>query len=80
MAASDYVDQAVDALGGEDTEFYLNAKNLKPEAGFLHVVLSCRYQGCGWSLSVGEMDLWEFITDAREHWETAHAAQTAVRR
>lgn len=64
----DYVSQALDALGGEDTEFYMTVKDSR-------VLLQCRYQGCNWGEAVGEMELWEFITDAREHWEGKHARQ-----
>jgi len=70
-----YIDAALDALGGEDTEFYLTAKDAAASGAFgrATVVLSCRYQGCDWGLFVGEMELWEFVTDARAHWEDKHA-------
>lgn len=68
MSASDYVDQAVDALGGEDTEFYLSVKDNR-------VMVSCRYQGCRWGESCGEIELWEFAADARDHWEAEHGRQ-----
>jgi len=69
-----YIDQALAALGGEDTEFYLTAQDAATSGAFgcATVRLSCRYQGCDWGLFVGEMELWEFVADAREHWESAH--------
>jgi hypothetical protein len=66
MAASDYVDEALAILGGEDTEFYLGAKDGR-------VIVSCRYRDCSWGESCAEIELWEFVTDAREHWETSHS-------
>jgi hypothetical protein len=69
-----HIDQALEALGGEDTEFVLTVKDKDTSAGaFAAVLLSCRYQHCEWGESVGEMELWEFVADAREHWETVHA-------
>lgn len=70
-----YIDTALDALGGENTEFYLTAQDSAASGAFGHatVVLSCRYQGCDWGIFVGEMELWEFVTDARKHWEGEHA-------
>lgn len=59
------IDQALAVLGGDDTEFYLTAKGGQ-------VVLSCRYQGCTWGEMVGEMELWEFVVDARKHWDEDH--------
>jgi hypothetical protein len=71
----DHIDQALEALGGEDTEFYLDGCG---GAGVEHAVrLTCRYQGCEWGIFVGEMELWEFVTDAREHWEAEHASTIA---
>ena len=71
-AMDGYIDAALDALGGEDTEFYLNGCD--GWDGVEHAVrLTCRYQGCDWGLLVGEMELWEFVTDARRHWEDKHA-------
>jgi len=71
----DYIHQALAAIGGEDTEFVLTAPDAAASGAFGHatVKLNCRYQGCEWGLLVGEMELWEFITDAREHWEGEHA-------
>jgi hypothetical protein len=70
-----YIDAALAALGSENTEFYLTAKNDRDSGAFgcPTVVLSCRYQGCEWGLFVGEMALWEFVADARAHWEDEHA-------
>ncbi len=74
-AKDGYIDAAFAAIGGDDTEFYLTAKDAAASGAFgrATVVLSCRYQGCEWGLFVGEMELWEFVADAREHWEDAHA-------
>lgn len=79
VSASDYVDAALEVLGGEDTEFYLTAQDRADSGAFgrASVVLSCRYQGCDWGLFVGEMELWEFVTDARAHWENVHATAKA---
>lgn len=70
-----YIDAALAALGSEDTEFYLTAKDSAASGAFgrATVVLSCRYKGCDWGFFVGEMELWEFAADAREHWEDKHA-------
>lgn len=72
------IDDAVAALGGEDTEFYLNAgmlmdgtPNAKP-----CVTLNCCYDDCEWGYSIGQQELWEFVADAREHWEEKHAAKS----
>ena len=75
VQASDFVDVALEVLGGEDTEFYLTAQDKAASGAFgcATVRLSCRYQGCEWGLFVGEMELWEFVTDARTHWENEHA-------
>jgi hypothetical protein len=64
-ALDGYIDAALGALGGEDTEFYITVKDS-------HVCLQCRYRGCIWGEFVGEMELWEFVTDARMHWEGEH--------
>ncbi len=70
----DHIDQALAAIGGEDTEFYLTARRDGGEGRRVPVVaLSCRFQNCGWGETVGEMELWEFAADAREHWERRHA-------
>lgn len=71
MAASDYVDEALAALGGEDSDFLLTGKDIGPN-GAPAIVLSCRIGGCEWGEFVGQMQLWEFITEAREHWESVH--------
>lgn len=73
--AGDYVDAALEVLGGEDTEFYLTAKDAADSgaSGRPAVALSCRYQCCDWGLIIGEMELWEFVADARAHWEDKHA-------
>lgn len=61
------IDQALAALGGGDTEFYLISRDGK-------VALQCRYKDCGWGEVVGEMELWEFAVDARNHWDGKHRA------
>jgi hypothetical protein len=72
-----YIDAALAAIGGDDTEFFLNGCG--GPAGVEHAVrLTCRYQGCEWGIFVGEMELWEFITDARQHWESMHAPTSPV--
>ncbi|HEV2452214.1 MAG TPA: hypothetical protein VGS62_09845 [Streptosporangiaceae bacterium] len=75
-----YIDTAVEALGGEDTEFYLTAQDASASGAFgcATVRLSCRYQGCEWGLFVGEIELWEFVADAREHWESEHIPAVAT--
>jgi hypothetical protein len=72
-----HIDQALVALGGEDTEFYLTAQDGTASGAFgrATVILSCRYQGCDWGLFIGEMELWEFVADARGHWEDQHAGR-----
>jgi hypothetical protein len=77
-----HIDQALDALGGEDTEFYLTAQDSAASGAFGHatVILSCRYKGCDWGEFVGEMELWEFVADARRHWEDSHAGSVETPR
>ena len=64
------IDQALAVLGGESTEFYLVVKDGR-------VCLQCRYQDCNWGEMVGEMELWEFVTDARGHWNETHLPELA---
>ena len=64
------IDQALVALGSDESEFYLTARN---GDDFASVVLSCRYGDCDWGISVGKMELWEFVVDARRHWDDTHA-------
>ena len=80
MSASDYVDQAVQVLGGEATDFMLDAQIRQDGLGEKHptIALSCRAEGCAWGFTVGQMELWEFITDARDHWESTHAAAVSA--
>jgi hypothetical protein len=69
------IDDAMMALGdptpegAEDNDFILTAKIDDDGAPRTH--LECRT--CGWGLAVGQMELWEFVCDAREHYETIHA-------
>jgi len=69
------IDQALVALGSDDSEFYLTARN---GDDFASVVLSCRYGDCAWGISVGKMELWEFVVDARRHWDDTHAEPTTA--
>jgi hypothetical protein len=71
-----YIAQALAALGSDDTEFILTAKmpGVVPGTAVPQIALDCRVTGCGWGFSVGQMELWEFVADAREHWESEHAA------
>lgn len=73
-AVGGYIDEALAALGGEGAEFYLTVKPVMTPA----VLLSCRYGDCEWDFYVGEMEPWEFVADAREHWETEHAKHGRV--
>lgn len=81
MAAEDergaHIDQALDAIGGGDTEFYLDVR-VGVTAADHAVRLTCRYQGCRWGEFVGEMELWEFVADARRHWEDSHAGNPSA--
>lgn len=63
------IDQALAVLGSDDAEFYLSARN---GDAFASVVLSCAYGDCSWGISVGTMELWEFVLEARRHWDEAH--------
>jgi hypothetical protein len=65
LTAIDYVEAALDLLGGEDTEFKLSVREDR-------VLLSCGYGDCSWGFTISAMELWEFVADARDHWETAH--------
>jgi hypothetical protein len=72
---SDYVEAAVELLGGEDAEFYLTAgEDTRFQPSRFVVTLNCRYGDCEWGESVGQIEMWEFAADARSHWETEHAA------
>lgn len=64
--AGDYVEAVLELLGGEDTEFLLRGT----PGNF--VQLACGYNGCTWGYLIGEMPLWEFVADAREHWDKQH--------
>jgi hypothetical protein len=54
--------------GAEENDFMLTARIDDDGAPRTH--LECR--SCGWGLAVGQMELWEFIAEAREHYETKH--------
>ena len=72
MSAADYVDEAAAALGGEDADFLI--KGVKGLAGVHYSIeLSCR--PCGAIYSAGEMELWELVADARDHFEREHASR-----
>ena len=75
MSADEYVDKALELLGGEEEAFYLTAREDKDHPGRYLVYLQCRILGCKWGYTVGEMPLWEFATDAREHWDERHASE-----
>jgi hypothetical protein len=72
-----YIDQALAALGGEDADFILTAKipGVVPDAAGPQILLNCQATGCDWGFSVGQMELWEFVADAREHQESVHAGR-----
>ena len=75
MPASDYVDEATAVLGGEDSDFLVKGIPGTKEAPYA-IGLFCRAHDVLTGIySIGEMELWELITDAREHWETAHAEE-----
>ncbi len=76
MNESDFVDEALKVLGGEKTDFWLTAVEAKPGVGAkLVVALRCCYEDCTWGLAIHQMELWEFITAARVHWEDEHAGK-----
>lgn len=76
MNAADYVPEAMAILGGDRSEFYLNGCG--GPTNIPHAVrLTCRYEGCEWGFFVAEMELWEFIADARAHWEEKHREPAA---
>ncbi len=69
------VEIAVDALGGEDADFMLTGCiQTFGTTTFPAVKAECRIDGCGWGQTVGQMELWEFIADCREHWDEKHAS------
>jgi hypothetical protein len=67
MSASDYAEEAMAAVGGEDAEFLVFSP---PGDG--RVRLSC--PECAWGYAVNEIPLWELVVDARGHWEEKHRA------
>jgi hypothetical protein len=69
MSAADYVEPAIELLGGERTEFYLTGVT---RDGRAVVSLTCCYDDCKWGMTIGQMELWEFVADARDHWEQEH--------
>lgn len=79
-----YVDQALAALGGDDADFMVTAKidtellgaGREPRATLR---LSCSVNGCKWGYLVGQMELWELVADAREHFEKDHAPPAPVK-
>ena len=74
----DYTDAACDVLGGEGSDFMvtaemrglLDADDLGRPRPTLR--LYCRVDGCRWGYTIGEMELWELVTDARDHFEKQH--------
>jgi hypothetical protein len=70
MSDDDSIDRILELLGGDDINFFLTARSA-PQG--LKVVLSCRYKDCKWGETVGEMELWEFVVDAREYWDKEHS-------
>lgn len=65
MTIEELVDTAYAALGGEEADFFLTA------AEGQRIRLSCG--NCPWGFTIGNMELWEFIVDARKHQDEAHA-------
>ena len=77
MSAADYVDEATAVLGGEDSDFLVKGIPGSRERPYA-VGLFCRV--CGPMIgvySISEIELWELITDAREHFVTKHAGAPA---
>jgi hypothetical protein len=83
VSAADYVDEACAALGGEDSDFLIRGIPGIQGAPY-SIGLFCRscgedpdYHGperVGVGLySVGQMELWELVADARDHFEREHA-------
>lgn len=73
-SAADYVDEASAVLGGEDADFIVKGIPGSRERPYA-VGLFC--QVCGPMVgvySINEIELWELITDAREHYENKHRA------
>ena len=72
--ASDFVDDALAVLGGEDTEFYVQAgedTSYRPPRPVIS--LNCGYGECEWGYTINKIELWELAADARDHWENTHA-------
>ena len=79
MSADEYVDEAVAALGGEGADFWVKGIPGTEGAPFA-IGLFCRVCEPGvltGVYSVGEIELWELVTDAREHFVTKHAGAPA---
>lgn len=74
-APGGYVDQALDALGGGDSDFLVAADVV---AGNVALRLSCRLNGCEWGYTIGQIELWELAADARMHFEESHAPPAPV--
>lgn len=74
-AEGGYVDQALDALGGEDADFMVAADVV---AGNVALRLSCRAGGCEWGYTIGQIEVWELVTDARAHFEDTHVPPLAA--
>ena len=75
MDASDYVDDALAVLGGEDTEFYVTATQ-EEDSHRPKISVNCCYSDCEWAYTIGQMPVWEIAADCREHWEKTHAAKS----
>ncbi len=71
-----YVDQALDALGGEGADFIVKGLDPHVRPAPYPVGLFCRTCKPGeltGIYSVGQIELWELVADARAHFEQAHA-------
>lgn len=81
-STSDYVDEACAALGGEDSDFIVKGMDPDARPAPYAVGLFCRTcnpDALTCIYSVGEIELWELVADAREHQERQHRATEGVR-
>lgn len=71
MTDEEIIDAAIELLGGEESDFLLAGDTGIGSAPIVRI--KCQHESCEWGYSIGQQELWEFIADARLHWEEKHS-------
>lgn len=66
-----YITEAIEALGGDEAPEYLIASPQGAE-------LTC--PDCGHIYTVGQIELWELVADARKHTAEVHTTEATIDR